>query len=220
MLLRPLFFTSFLIDDQLADEGLTERGPIVISSASSKTAIAAAFLLAQRQGVELVGLTSPRQRRVRRRPGDLRPHRHLRGDRLARARPGHLRRLRRRRRRAPGRPLPLRRRAGPQHGGRGDPLGGLRRRWPATCPGPTPTFFFAPTRVTKRAEDWGRAGLEQRVAEAWHPFCEWTGGWLETHPRRGLRGGARRLPRRARGPGRAAQRPRDLALRGPSRSPC
>jgi Protein of unknown function (DUF2855) len=60
MLLRPLFFTSFLIDDQLDDEGLIERGPILISSASSKTAIAAAFLLAQREGVELIGLTSPR----------------------------------------------------------------------------------------------------------------------------------------------------------------
>jgi Protein of unknown function (DUF2855) len=41
MLLRPLFYTSFLIDDQLADEGLVNCGPIVISSASSKTAIAA-----------------------------------------------------------------------------------------------------------------------------------------------------------------------------------
>ena len=50
MLLRPLFFTSFLIDDQLADDGLVDRGPIVISSASSKTAIAAAFMLAQRDG--------------------------------------------------------------------------------------------------------------------------------------------------------------------------
>ena len=60
MLLRPLFFTSFLIDDLLDREGLPARGPIVISSASSKTAIAAAFLLAQREGVELVGLTSPR----------------------------------------------------------------------------------------------------------------------------------------------------------------
>jgi hypothetical protein len=62
MLLRPLFFTSFLIDDQLDDEGLAGRGPILISSASSKTAIAAAFLLARREGVELVGLTSPRNR--------------------------------------------------------------------------------------------------------------------------------------------------------------
>ena len=59
MLLRPLFYTSFLIDDQLDDEGLTTRGPVVISSASSKTAIAAAFLLARRDGVELVALTSP-----------------------------------------------------------------------------------------------------------------------------------------------------------------
>jgi hypothetical protein len=32
MLLRPLFFTSFLIDDQLDEEGLATRGPVVISS--------------------------------------------------------------------------------------------------------------------------------------------------------------------------------------------
>jgi uncharacterized protein DUF2855 len=47
-------------------------------------------------------------------------------------------------------------------------------------PGPTPTLFFAPDRVTKRAADWGPAELENRVADAWHPFCEWIGGWLET----------------------------------------
>jgi hypothetical protein len=46
-------------------------------------------------------------------------------------------------------------------------------------PGPSPTFFFAPDRVTKRSADWGRARLGASVAEAWHPFCEWTGGWLE-----------------------------------------
>ena len=50
MLLRPLFFTSFLIDDQLDDEGLATAGPVIVSSASSKTSIAAAFLLAQRDG--------------------------------------------------------------------------------------------------------------------------------------------------------------------------
>jgi hypothetical protein len=49
----------------------------------------------------------------------------------------------------------------------------------AELPGPQPVFFFAPTRVQKRAKDWGRAGLETAVAEAWHPFCEWTEGWLE-----------------------------------------
>ena len=60
MLVRGLFFTSFLIDDQLADEGSLDRGPILISSASAKTAIAAAYLLSRRDGAEVVGLTSPR----------------------------------------------------------------------------------------------------------------------------------------------------------------
>ena len=45
-------------------------------------------------------------------------------------------------------------------------------------PGPAPTFFFAPDRVVKRSKDWGGAGLEKRVADAWHPFCDWIGGWL------------------------------------------
>ena len=46
-------------------------------------------------------------------------------------------------------------------------------------PGPRPTFFFAPDRIVKRSADWGGAGLEERVAGAWHPFCEWIGSWLE-----------------------------------------
>jgi hypothetical protein len=179
MLLRPLFFTSFLIDDQLDDESLATRGPVLISSASSKTAIAAAFMLAQRDGVELVGLTSPRSTgfveglgiydrtvaydaidSLERGPatyvdvsGDgevrLAVHSHF-GDELLRSMA-----------------------VGVTHweelgAGAGD------------LPGPPPTLFFAPDRVVKRSEDWGRAGLETRVAEAWHPFCEWTGGWLQT----------------------------------------
>ncbi len=155
MLLRPLFFTSFLIDDQLADEGLTERGPIVISSASSKTAIAAAFLLARREGVELVGLTSPRSAEfveglgiygrtvtydeidsLERGPatyvdiagdGEVRQavHTHF-GDELAYSMA-----------------------VGVTHW---EELGAGE----GELPGPTPTFFFAPDRVDKRSEDWGR----------------------------------------------------------------
>ena len=58
ILFFPLFFTSFLIDDFLADENFFGADTIVISSASSKTAIIAAYLLAQRHGVDVVGLTS------------------------------------------------------------------------------------------------------------------------------------------------------------------
>jgi hypothetical protein len=184
MLLRPLFFTSFLIDDQLDEEGLTGRGPIVIASASSKTAIAAAFLLAQRDGVELIGLTSPRSAEfvaglgiygrtvtydaiesLERGPASFVD---FAGDRAVRqAVHAHF-----------GDELLYSMAVGVTHwedfGGGGE------------LPGPRPTFFFAPTRVTKRAGDWGRSGLEQRVGDAWHPFCEWTGGWLETLPGRGF----------------------------------
>jgi hypothetical protein len=185
MLLRPLFFTSYLIDDQLFDEGLIERGPIVISSASSKTAIAVAFLLAQREGVDLVGLTSTRSaefteglgvyRRtvtydaidsLERGPatfvdiaGDgevrLAVHSHY-GDELAHSMA-----------------------VGVTHwealgGGRGD------------LPGPAPTLFFAPNRLAKRSKDWGRTELQKRAADAWHPFCQWAGGWLEVIDGRGF----------------------------------
>jgi hypothetical protein len=178
MLLRPLFFTSFLIDDQLADEGLAARGPIVISCASSKTAIAAAFLLAQREGVELIGLTSPRSAEfveglgiygrsvtydaidsLERGPatfvdiagdGEVRLAVHSQyGDELVHSMA-----------------------VGVTHW---EELGAGE----GELPGPSPTFFFAPDRVVKRSEDWGRAELNTRVADAWQPFCEWTGGWLD-----------------------------------------
>jgi hypothetical protein len=187
MLLRPLFFTSFLIDDRLADEGLADRGPIVISSASSKTAIAAAFLLSQREGVELVGLTSPRNAEFVEGLGiygrtvgydaidslDRGPATFvdMAGDAAVR----HAIHSRY------GEELVHSMTVGVTHweelgAGEGD------------LPGPRPTFFFAPDRVVKRSKDWGRAGLETNVADAWHPFCEWTSGWLESIHGEGFEG--------------------------------
>jgi len=185
MLLRPLFFTSFLIDDQLADEGLATRGPVLISSASSKTAIAAAFLLAQREGAELVGLTSPRNAEFVEDLGTYdRVVSYNEIDTLERgpatfvdvAGDGAVRRA--------------------VHSHYGDELVHSMAvgvtHWEEfgtgveELPGPSPTFFFAPDRVVKRSEDWGRAGLEKRVADAWHPFCEWTASWLEIIPGQGF----------------------------------
>ena len=56
-LLRPLFTTSFFIDDLLSDSGFHGAEQVVISSASSKTAFALAFCL-HRRGKPVVGLTS------------------------------------------------------------------------------------------------------------------------------------------------------------------
>jgi hypothetical protein len=178
MLLRPLFFTSFLIDDQLADDGLTGRGPIVISSASSKTAIAAAFLLGQRPGVELIGLTSPRSVEfvaglgiygrtvtydevdsLERGPATFVD---IAGDGAVRqAVHSHY-----------GDDLAHSMAVGVTHW---EELGAAAGK----LPGPAPVLFFAPDRVVKRAKDWGRAGLETNVANAWHPFCDWIGERLE-----------------------------------------
>src|SRR5262249_3274259 len=46
-------------------------------------------------------------------------------------------------------------------------------------PGATPTFFCAPDHVSGRSADWGRDGLDKRVADAWQPYVEWAQGWLK-----------------------------------------
>ena len=60
ILLWPLYFTSFLIDDFLDDEGMFGASSAILSSASSRTSSALAHLLHRRDGIEVVGLTSPR----------------------------------------------------------------------------------------------------------------------------------------------------------------
>jgi len=178
ILLRPLFLTSFFIDDFLADGGFFGAESLVLSSASSKTALSAAFLLSRRDEIEVVGLTSPQRVEfvestgaysrvlayeqvdsLPERPAvyvdmsgdaDVRGavHRHY-GDRLAHSAM-----------------------VGATHwdrmGGGGD-----------TLPGPSPTLFFAPDRIKVRSSDWGAEGLETRTADAWRPFVEWSGGWLQ-----------------------------------------
>ena len=60
-LFRPLFTTSFLIDDFMDDNDFFGGQTIILTSASSKTAIGLAALLAQRKGgrnLNVVGLTS------------------------------------------------------------------------------------------------------------------------------------------------------------------
>lgn len=180
MLLRPLFYTSFLIDDQLADDGLVGRGPVVISSASSKTAIAAAYQLSRRDGADLIGLTSPSNAAFVESLGvygSVVPYGEV--ESLERAPASFVdfagdAAVRRGVHERYGEELIHSMAAGITHGAGGAEIGGG-----GELPGPRPTFFFAPDRVRKRGEDWGRAGLDERVAEAWHPFCEWTASWLE-----------------------------------------
>jgi hypothetical protein len=179
MLLWPLFFTSFLLDDFLGGEDLFGAGTAVVSSASSKTALGTAFLLTQREGIEVVGLTSPgREGFVESRdvydrvvaypdvgslPNAPAVYVDIAGDADVRAAVhGHY-----------GDELRHSAVVGATHW---DQLAGED---PAPLPGPRPAFFFAPDHVRRRSAEWGQEGLDSRVADAWTPFVEWSTSWLE-----------------------------------------
>ncbi len=179
MLLRPLFATSFLIDDFLAEEGLLEAGRVILASASSKTALSTAFLLSRRPGVQVVGLTSPGNlgfveglgvydqavtyEAIETLSRDGAVYVDMSGDAAVRgAVHRHL-----------GGSLAHSAIVGVTHWERA----GVD---PGEVPGPEPALFFAPDRARKRSSEWGADGLEARIAEAWRSFLEWTEGWLAT----------------------------------------
>jgi hypothetical protein len=173
----PLFFTSFLIDDFLADEDFFGASTIVISSASAKTAIIAAYLLARREGIATVGLTSAGNKQfvedlnvydsvlryddVSTLPVERVVYVDISGDGTVRANiHAHY-----------GDSLAHSAAVGVTHWtemtkGAGD------------LAGPSPVFFFAPDRINKRSADWGAAQLDQNLAEVWRPFAAWSSDWL------------------------------------------
>jgi hypothetical protein len=178
MLLRPLFFTSYLIDDFLQEAGAFGASTVVLSSASSKTASALAYLLSLREGLDVVGLTSPRSVGLVEQLGvydDVIPYDDLlalpqgRAVYVDMAGDAEVRRAVHEHYRDD---LAHSAVVGATHH---DRMGAV----PDSLPGLRPTFFFAPDRVTKRSADWGRAGLEERLAEAWRPYVTWTESWLK-----------------------------------------
>ncbi|MDO9176238.1 MAG: DUF2855 family protein [Actinomycetota bacterium] len=181
MVLWPLFMTSFMIDDLLADQALAESftGSVVISSASSKTAIGAAFLVARRTGAHVVGLTSPGNAEFVNELGCY--HQVVTYDSLHELPTG------------PAVYVDI---AGDSavtrgvHQHFGDSLahsmivGGTHWTAPSTggdLPGPAPQFFFAPAQIAKRSKDWGRDGLEARTTDAWIAYRYWVDAWLQFH---------------------------------------
>jgi hypothetical protein len=184
MLLRPLFFTSYLIDDFLEEAERFGAASVILSSASSKTASGLAFLLSRRGGVEVIGLTSPRGEQFTSSLGVYdrvltyeeiesladtpAVYVDMAGDAQVRSQVHeHF-----------GAALTHSAVVGATHHEH-------RGAVPESLPGPRPTFFFAPDRVAKRTKEWGRDGFEQRLADAWRPFVEWAGGWLQTVPGEG-----------------------------------
>ena len=172
-LLRPLFVTSFLIDDFIADNQRFGARTVLLSSASSKTAYGTAFCLRQRratpEAMHVVGLTSPANVAFAESLGCY--DRVLTYDALASLPADEptvyvdfsgSAKVRSAVHHHFGDRLAYSCAVGGTHW---DDLGGA-----AGLPGPRPTLFFAPSQVKKRSVDWGPAGLQQRIAAAWHAF--------------------------------------------------
>jgi Protein of unknown function (DUF2855) len=186
-LLRPLFMTAWLIDDFLADNNFFgidgdrgAQGAVLLSSASSKTAVATAQRLAFRarshaaahRSALRVGLTSARNVAFCESLGvydrvlayeqldaieSFTPcvYVDFSGD-MALRRSIHSRFDR----------LAYSCVVGATHL---DQLGGAGPRGP-DLPGPHPAFFFAPAQADKRRGEWGGQELGRRLGEAWHAF--------------------------------------------------
>jgi hypothetical protein len=198
--LHPLFFTSWLAEDFLADNQLFGATQIVLASASSKTALGVAFLAKQHgvrgqtansgipsltpNSVRVVGLTSPGNKAFCEQVGYY-------DDVLTYDQVAALDR---------------------SHGtiyvdmaGDGKLLHAVhhhfREQLKYSCiigathwenretqhqlPGAKPQFFFAPTQVGKRTKDWGYPGLVTKLGEGWRAFLPSVERWLEIRTGRG-----------------------------------
>ena len=188
-ILKPLFTTSFLIDDFLADDRFFGARQVLLSSASSKTAYGTAFCLWQRRGtpsaVRVVGLTSAAHLSFTRSLvcyDDVITYDQL--DALDLQTPAVYvdfagrAALRQELHQRLGDQLRYSCSVGGTH------WEGLGRS--QGLPGPKPVLFFAPSQIAKRVaappEGWGPRGFQQRLADAWQAFmrvvCEGDAPWL------------------------------------------
>lgn len=183
MLLQPLFVTAFLIDDFLAEQEFFGARTAILSSASSKTAFGLAHQLAQRggksraatrsgaksSGIEVVGLTSPRNAAFVSALGCY--------DRVIPY--GEIGAL------DAGSPALF-----VDMAGNGAVQSAVHHHYAANLvhslsvglthweygkreadlPGAQPTFFFAPNQLRKRFGDWGAEGFQQRIGSAFAVF--------------------------------------------------
>lgn len=176
-ILRPLFTTSFLIDDFLAEKDYFGAEQVLILSASSKTALGTAFCAKQRGAIKVAGLTSEGNKDFTEDTDfydkvetydtitDLNPDVKTvvvdmsgNGKVLATV-SDHFEEN-----------LKYVCKVGLSH-------------WDAAsnaAPKPkAPTeFFFAPDQAKIRIAEWGGAGFAQKLGERWMPFLESASDWL------------------------------------------
>jgi hypothetical protein len=177
-LLRGLFITGWLAEDFFADNHWFGVRRVLVLSASSKTAIGFAHCADARPGIEVIGVTSARNHAFTHSLGCY--DEVITYDDIA--------------------ALPTSQPAvaidmagsGPVLAAVHTHLAGQLRHSMAIgrshheaparageLPGPRPEFFFAPTQVRKRIQDWGLSSYQERIAVAVKQFVDWSGEWLK-----------------------------------------
>lgn len=180
-LFRPLFTTSFLLDDWHRREDCFGATTLVLSSASSKTALGMAFLMARDKpkGLTIVGLTSPGNVEFTKNLGCY--------DQVLAYSDLET--------------LPQTKTAFVDMAGDADLLRRIHAHFDAnltsscrvglthwqttsnhidglTC-GPKPAFFFAPTYAQERIKDWGPQDFQKRVGTASAAFYQDAARWVQ-----------------------------------------
>lgn len=196
MLLRPLFTTSFLLDDFYDDNSFFGADSVILTSASSKTALGMAFLLHRNRArrsndYEIVGLTSPANLDFVKSLGCY--------DQVISYDQINL--------------LDNKQTfSSVDFAGNGEVLGNIHNHladnlkysclvgashWedrgglPQDLKGPSPILFFAPSQAEKRLKEWGGAGFQQRLGTVWNEFSDFVDGWINVVTETGTEGMAK-----------------------------
>ena len=167
-ILRPMFSTSWLVEDFLFDNGFFGASTMVISSASSKTAYGTAYQLRKRGGLQVVGLTAQHNKAFVEALGcydrvlTYEEIEQLDGQvasvYLDYAGSADIRR-------SVHHQLPKLLHSSLIGGAHVDQMGSS-----SGLPGPKPVFLFIPSHAFKRVGEWGVNGLMERMGGDWRSF--------------------------------------------------
>ncbi|MFP6817019.1 MAG: DUF2855 family protein [Pseudomonadales bacterium] len=179
MLYRPLFMTSFILDDFLDQNDFFAARTVILTSASSKTSMGLAFLLHANRAdrVNVVGVTSSGNAAFVAGLGcydQVKTYHEIQEiDRTASvivdmagdgtvlaALHNHL-----------DSELKYSCLVGATHW--------QERPGARDMAGPQPEIFFAPSHIQARAKDWGPGGLERHFAGAWRAFTDKARNWID-----------------------------------------
>lgn len=169
---RPLFMTSFILDDYMLDNEFFGAEQIILSSASSKTAFGTAFQL-QDKGKVVIGLTSESNKAFVENMGIY--------DQVLTYQ--EVAKINNEKRTAYIDMSGNRRVLAEVHHHLNENLvcscGVGITHWnardaedPRSLPGAAPSMFFAPDQIQKRTKEWGGEELQKRLRVAWDKFVE------------------------------------------------